>query len=73
MYILGISKPWTCLFFRSILPLMSDTARDYQTVEPASIEGFSDIFDVGLDQAQHVDHVDLGLVQEQDQVFMTVI
>ncbi len=46
MYMFDISNPWTCLRFRSILHSMSDTARDYQTIELASTEGLDDIFDL---------------------------
>lgn len=45
MYILGISKASTCLLLRSILPLMSDTARDYQTVDTSSIQGMDQLFE----------------------------
>ncbi len=40
----GISKSWTCLLLRAILPAMSDTARDYQTIDSASLNGLDDIF-----------------------------
>ena len=51
----GISKPWTCLSFRSILPFMSDTARDYQTIQVPSSEGLDDLFDVVATDADTFD------------------
>ncbi|MBX9722329.1 MAG: hypothetical protein K2X81_13090 [Candidatus Obscuribacterales bacterium] len=51
---------------------MTDTARDYQKIEPAAIEGLDQLFQdqdhVDLIQIQDQGHVELNQIQDQDQV-----
>ena len=68
----NISKSWTCLLFRSILPAMCDTARDYQTIESASLNGLDDLFD-SSDIPVHSDSVRMDAADSSDKDSVTDI